>query len=692
VLVEVDGPADSNWRVYLDRRDISASFHSSERSGALLALLDGLRMGKSTLELRVAGSVKARLQLVNHPIAGPIISGPHQEPFLCQTEANGLGPALDADCSAKTVVQYYYKSTEPPQMSERDKLIVQIDALFKPGIMPLGFKLYDPSGPRPSDIAQVTLPDGSAVNFIVRREIGVINRAVYAIQFLHEPNQPLSTPWSRAQAGWNGRLVYAFGGGCSAGYRQGILPPDYGTADLKDVEALLAQGYALAGSSLNVLGNTCDDKVSAETASMVKEYFVKKYGEPAYTIGMGGSGGAVSVYLIAQNYPGILDGIIAFLSAPDIISTVIPVFSDCALLDHALEGSKYSWTVQQKTAISGFTAWQICSAGAQVLNGLGLLSPRTCPSSLPKELIYDPSSNPHGTRCTFYDNEVNVFGRDPKTGFARRTLDNVGVQYGLVAFNAGKIDAEQFTELNERMGGFDDDGQITSNRTVADPEALRVAYQYGVLVYGKSLGDIPIIDWNRYLDEAGGGWAFHTRDRAFITRERLISANGDAGNQVILVTPRPTYDGLTVFDIAEMPGVGLTALVPAMDRWLANIAADHQRISAHEKTVRDRPADLADGCIAPDSERIAESATYDGSGRCNELYPNHGNPRVVAGASIAGDILKCALKPVDPSDYSRPLTPDQLKRLKTLFAAGVCDYSRPGVGEDVKPIIWHELQ
>ena len=33
------------------------------------------------------------------------------------------------------------------------------------------------------------------------------------------------------------------------------------------------------------------------------------------------------------------------------------------------------------------------------------------------------------------------FGFDQATGFARRALDNVGVQYGLGAFNAGKISA-----------------------------------------------------------------------------------------------------------------------------------------------------------------------------------------------------------------------------------------------------------
>ena len=39
--------------------------------------------------------------------------------------------------------------------------------------------------------------------------------------------------------------------------------------------------------------------------------------------------------------------------------------------------------------------------------------------------------NPEGARCDVYDHAVNMYGRDPQTGFARRPLDNVGVQYGL---------------------------------------------------------------------------------------------------------------------------------------------------------------------------------------------------------------------------------------------------------------------
>src|SRR5690606_41810167 len=48
------------------------------------------------------------LDVVDHPMTGPVFSGPHLEPFVCTTEEHGLGPATDDDCSAPTVVRWSY--------------------------------------------------------------------------------------------------------------------------------------------------------------------------------------------------------------------------------------------------------------------------------------------------------------------------------------------------------------------------------------------------------------------------------------------------------------------------------------------------------------------------------------------------------------------------------------------------------
>src|SRR5262249_55110518 len=148
----------------------------------------------------------------------------------------------------------------------------------------------------------------------------------------------------------------------------------------------------------------------------------------------------------------------------------------------------------QKTAVSGFATFRTCDSWGG--KRASFIDPKNCDASVPKNMIYDRTSNLRGVRCDIFDNAINIYGRDPKTGLARRPLDNVGVQYGLVAFNSGSIDAEQFVELNEKIGGFDADGDIVAARTAADPESVRIAYQRGtVLRGGGGVSQVPLIDW-----------------------------------------------------------------------------------------------------------------------------------------------------------------------------------------------------
>ena len=243
---------------------------------------------------------------------------------MCQTEQAGLGAPLDEDCTAKTVVTYVYKSTEPPPPRGRGR------GGQRPGALPLGFKPFDPSGARPADLALTTTSEGKSVDYIVRRERGTINRAIYEIAMLVDPAEPAPDPWNPVGA-WNGRLIYSFGGGCAAGYRQGL--PGGAVND-----AFLARGYAVAVSSLNVFGNNCDDVISSETAMMVKEHFIEEFGVPVHTIGTGGSGGAIQQYMMAQNYPGLLDGLMPQISFPD--NAIFESVIDCSSLDHAFGSTK----------------------------------------------------------------------------------------------------------------------------------------------------------------------------------------------------------------------------------------------------------------------------------------------------------------------------------------------------------------
>ncbi len=594
-LIAVDGPGvEEGVRLTVNGK------------AASVGLIEGLTPGRNIVEA-VAGGHRARLELNNHPITGPVFSGPHQNPFVCETEAAGLGKPLDANCSAATKVEYFYKAAGAA-----------------------GMKPLDANGARPAD-----------AEFTVRRETGTINRAIYVITVRHEPGAALNSAW-------NGRLIYSFGGGCRAGFHQAKPLAGFD-------EASLRKGYATAASSLNVFGNNCNDVISAETMMMVKEHFIKTYGVPVATIGSGGSGGSMQQHLIAQNYPGLLDGITPSASYPDIVTIVAPV-SDCTLLNRAFEGGE--WTDEQKTAVSGFATWKTCGSWMKSFSP-ALIRPGNCDASIPAERRYDPVRNPKGVRCTIQDNHVNIFGRDAR-GFALRALDNDGVQYGLAAFNDGKITAEQFVKLNERVGGYDADGNLTPGRTIAGSQVLRTAYRTGrVNAGGGSLGSIPIIDFRRYVDQTGD---IHDSIRSLATRARLVRSSGGAANRVMLTNPPR--------------GVNPVWLV---DEWLDNIRKDPSADTAAAKLARNKPAALRDGCWTEGGEPAEQ---------CGQLYPVSGDPRMVAGAPVAGDVLKCALKPVDAAEYRQSLSAEQLARLKAAFPRGVCDYTRPGVGQTTAPESW----
>ena len=290
------------------------------------------------------------------------------------------------------------------------------------------------------------------------------------------PGPLCPTPGRPLRVGMAAWFIASAGGARPGIARVNLITPE---ADM-----YLSLGYAHATSSLNVFLNNCNDVISAETMAMVKEHFIKRFGVPVHTIGWGGSGGSIQQNLIAQNYPGLLDGIIPTVSFPDIV-TIVPGIVDCTLLAHAFESSILPWTDEQKTAVSGFATWSTCAKETKGQSWIKigfspeLLQPMRCNSIVPHALVYDPLANRKGARCDVYDNQINVFGPDPRTGVARRPLDNVGVQYGLVAFNRGIIGAEQFLELNEKVGGYDDEGKTISTRMAGDPEGLRIAYATG---------------------------------------------------------------------------------------------------------------------------------------------------------------------------------------------------------------------
>jgi uncharacterized tannase-like protein DUF6351 len=617
-------------RFWLSGNDVTSSVRSAQEGHAVVALVGGITPGRHALRV-TAGRRQATLTIRSFPITGPVFSGPHLPLPVCTTEQNGLAAPTDADCSAPTKVTWQYRSTSG-----------RFVALTVPG-------------PRPPDVETVDV-GGRRVDEIVRVEEGVINRAVYWVSVLDPGALTRAgdvTGPGFDTSGWNQRLVYRFGGGCGTSYSQGA---QLGT-EVVD-HALLSHGYAIATSTFNTFQVQCNDVLSAETMMMVKERVAKAYGPPRFTIGDGASGGAIQQLLIAQNYPGLLDAIAPTLPFPDAISTAGGV-SDCGLLSHfftTLDGR--TWTDAQRAAVEGPGTTGTCRYW--VGSFLGTINPTSgCDPRIPKAQIYDAVTNPRGLRCTLQDENRNQLGIDPATGFARRPLDNVGVQYGLVALRDHVIGPEQFVALNEQIGGYDLDGRVVSQREDARPEDVQRAFEDGrVLEGGGASRSVPIITTNVYNDSHGD---IHDRFRVFEIRERLRDGSSVDQNHVIWTVP----PGSTVGASPTGAVANSLVLVALLDDWL---------------TTGRRPANAVDTCVLPDGRPVTGAGVNETSNECRQAYPSFGNSRTAAGGPIRDDVLKCALKPLDFGDYGVAFDPAEQNRLRAVFPGGACDYRRPSVG------------
>lgn len=650
VLVRVRPPrgaSPSDVTVLAGGRSVTDRF-VAQPDGSLLGLVTGLGEGRTRLTARSTEPEQTTtLDVTNHPITGPVFSGPQQQPFYCQTTVFGLAPAVQPDCTAPTKVTYQYRTTA---------------GQFAP--------LADPSD-RPADLASARV-NGRDVPYIVRVERGTIDRAVYELAALYDGSGPSPTRPDRA---WNERLVYTFGGGCNAGYHQGAS-----TGGVVN-DLFLSQGYAVASSTLNVLDNNCSAVISAEAAMMVKEHVIETYGPVRHTIGWGGSGGAIQQYTIADSYPGILDGIIPGISFPDPIS-VIGVVSDCRLLGRYFAsdaGLAASFTPEQKTAVSGFRSFSSCGSWDATFASRATATD-SCDPAIPLAARYDPVTNPGGVKCSFLEQLVNQLGRDPETGFVRSPLDNRGVQYGRAALEAGTISPAQFVDLNARMGGLDYRGVPVAARTAADPKALAAVYRNDLLnSASQGLRTTPIIDQRTDLDLLSAGFAdIHTTEWSYVMRARLQKANGTSANQVIIET---SYDPATAAAAASYE-------LTAMDRWLTNLGRDTSDRPQLEKVLAAKPTGLGDGCYLSATQRIREALTYPAQGRCGAAFPVAGNPRLAAGADLDLTTVACRREAFDPRDYPVTFTPRQQQRLREVFATGVCDYGRLGINEQAPTHPW----
>lgn len=644
-----------NLVVRLNGTNVTGLFQAVSPGNAL-GMVIGLTPGRNVLEAQQISSTEPAAQLVmtNYPRTGPVFSGPHEQPFICGTaqfrlpDESLLGEPLDENCSSHTVVNWMYRST--------------VAAGAKPSpLLPLRDTTQ-----YPPDLEWTTNSLGRRVPYIVRVETGTINRAIYQIAVLHDVVSEAAPNFARALKGWNGRLLFSFGGGCTGGwFTQGRMLgiSVHASTPGSVTDFILRNGYASVTSSLNVFGNNCQDLTASETMMMVRERFIEEFGPPLFTFGRGGSGGAYQQIQIAANYPGLLDGIIPSATFPDVLAT-IQFLVDTRLLDNYFSSQAgLHLSDVQKLAVSGVGSLNTVS---RISAGVGRINPTSfCPPELPLPQRYDPLTNPTGARCDVFDHTVNVYGRD-EAGYARRPVDNVGVQYGLRALNTGVITMAEFLDLNERIGGFDRDGRLVPTRSVADRAALRAAYATGRLTAGGGgLSKIPILDLRRYLDLEPGG-DIHVSYHSYEFRDRLRRANGNVSNEVMLLFGAGISRNMEEFTIGRM------------DEWLTRLQADTSEAPVSDRIVRAKPPDLQDACYAPSGVPILEPQEF-GRGECSRIYPAFRSPRMVAGSPLSNDILKCRLKPVDRADYRIPVADADLARLRAIFPDGVCNWNQPGV-------------
>ena len=635
------GSSAQDLVVTLGDRDITGQLKATE-DGRLEGVITGLIEGTNTLKATDSSDSKGSAvtqRIRSWPLVGPMISGSHLPLLACSTEEHGLGRATDPNCSAPTKVTWRYVST---------------DGTIK--------DLPDPNS-KPADLATAAVAGRKNVGLTIRYELGVANRSVYEIATV-DPS-PGGADSDQSDAAWNQRLVYRYGDGCGTTFGQG-------TANVEALDpAYLRQGYAVATATFNTGAVQCNDVLSAETTMMVKERVIELFGVPNMTIGEGTGGGAAQLHLIAQNYPGLIDGAVALNPLPDIV-TVAGGIADCGLLNQYYRSpSGTALPAKQRTAINGHASTSTCNQWEAGYGGL--FNPTDgCDPKIPDTKIYDATTNPEGIRCTLQDANINQFGREPLSGFAERPLDNIGVQYGLTAVQDGALTIDQFLALNEGIGGYNADGVFQKTRTSATQPAVATAYETGRVSTGS--GDqlkIPMLDVDVYNDADGD---IHDRFRAFSLRDRLTrggTAESAPGFQIWTRDPG-TFRGASA---------GLEA-VAVVDRWLTAINKDTEGGARVEVLSRTRPATAVDNCVPEGASKPTGGVNiYDTAGPCKDDYPIAGDPRTAAGAPRSDDIIKCRLAAIDPTAYGVELTPAQFTKLGTVFPQGVCDYSNGGLGQ-----------
>ncbi len=202
-----------------------------------------------------------------------------------------------------------------------------------------------------------------------------------------------------------------------------------------------------------------------------------------------------------------------------------------------------------------------------------------------KSLIYDPKKNKKGVRCTTQEMRVNIYGKDPKTGFARRPIDT-----------GRRAVRPQRAQRGQDHGRGLPAGQREGRRQRPGRRVLLEAHR------GRCGGDqarstlrdcstrsrismaVPMLHYRSYTDDTTPAGDIHDRHRDLTIRARLEKATGSSANQVIWVADWARGERGT----AATVNLALRAALDTMTKWLDAMAADPAPLSPG-KVVKTKP-------------------------------------------------------------------------------------------------------
>jgi len=651
------------------------------------------------------------IKIGQHGPVKSLYSGDTQYPFYCMTVDSKLGqPLVDnqlaygvpvyldvlkqekiigysKDCSIATNVQYFvlYQSGEITKLTESD-LVAYIDN------------------------------KNNNDKTLLRVEQGTINRFIYTMIM---PVSADEIGQRLAQSEWNKRLVFQFNGGSGIGYRQG---KQKAKRVIDRQKQQLRDGYAVISSSGNKTSYTYNMLLAEDTARRVKKHFVSLYGEPLYTVGIGGSGGGLAQYLIAQNSTGILDGLIPLYSYPDMITQTTYAL-DCDLLNNyfvfraqnrsqwldwhkrqAVEGMNALNNFPQRGGylqpvnqiMAGFVP-SLPSGNSECINGyFGLSSFINNPRQGFLRDFFHPDVVKQ-VKWSFWQDLVSVLGED-KQGYGLSTWDNVGVQYGLLAMQKKAITVDEFIDLNSKIGSWKPQIEMTAehiwlpfgrkiplwlslwgshnitpiNQGIAERHegsihGMKAAYRAGQVFIGKIT--LPVIDVRHYLEK---DLDMHHVSASFFSRLRIIEQNGHSDNHVIWISDKNYNPAVLAFKL--------------MDEWLLTL-----RNNPNISTLEAKPKGLSDQCFSANGEVLFQgNDIWDGQwnnkseGECQKIYPMFSTSRIQSGSTWSGDMFKCQLMSVNHAIkqglYGSIDMEHYQQKLEKIFPNGVCDYNKVDQG------------